>query len=99
MPPAVSEVELVNLRVLVSAHVDRLRSAVPAAVTPGEARSRRVFFAGTGFVDVPVRDRAALSRDEPIEGPAIVEQVDSTTIVPPGATVRVGEIGELMIRV
>ena len=38
MPPAVSEVELVDLRVLVSAHVDRLRSAVPAAVSP---RARR----------------------------------------------------------
>ena len=53
----------------------------------------------TWFVDVPVRDRAALSRDEPVEGPAIIEQVDSTTIVPPGAVARVGEIGELVIGV
>jgi pilus assembly protein CpaE len=50
--------------------------------------------------DVPsVRNAQRLSRGESLDGPVIVEQVDSTTIVPPGAVARVGEIGELLIRV
>jgi N-methylhydantoinase A len=97
MPPVVSEVELVNLRVVVSAGGPRLHGVVPAAISSDEPRTRRVFFAGPGFVDVPVLDRAALSPERRIAGPAIVEQVDSTTILPPGAVAHVGPAGELVI--
>jgi N-methylhydantoinase A len=99
MPPAVSEVELVNLRVIASAGTPRLQAVVPAAVLPAEARTRRAFFAGVGFVDVPVLERAALEPDEQIAGPALVEQVDSTTILPPGSAAHVGPAGELVVRV
>jgi 5-oxoprolinase (ATP-hydrolysing)/N-methylhydantoinase A len=34
----------------------------------------------------------------PIAGPAIVEERESTTVVPPGATVEVEESGALVIR-
>lgn len=99
MPAAVSEVELVNLRVLVSAPGDRARASVPAAVAPAAAGSRRVFFGSTGFVEVPVHQRASLAEDDRVEGPAVIEQLDSTTIVPPGAVASVGTTGELVIRV
>ncbi|MFT3761412.1 MAG: hydantoinase/oxoprolinase family protein [Pseudoxanthomonas sp.] len=41
------------------------------------------------FVDCPVYDRALLKASNLIEGPAIIEQMDTTTIVLPGMTARV----------
>ena len=50
-------------------------------------------------VPTAVYDRAALAPDmAPIAGPAIVEERESTTVVPPGATVEVEASGALVIR-
>ena len=99
MPVSVSEVELVNLRVLASTAGDRLRSTVTVPRGALAAHSRRAYFAGLGFTQVPVRDRGSLAPADTFPGPMIVEQVDSTTIVLPGAVAQVGETGELVIRV
>ncbi|UYN97112.1 MAG: hydantoinase/oxoprolinase family protein [Enhydrobacter sp.] len=40
-------------------------------------------------VDTPVYDRARLRPGNRFDGPAIVEQMDATTLVPPGLTARV----------
>ena len=51
---------------------------------------RQVFFgADPGFVDCPIYDRAGLVPDDRIAGPAIVEQMDTTTVIPPGFAARV----------
>ena len=42
-----------------------------------------------GFVSCPVYDRDALRSGNRIAGPAIVEQMDTTTVVLPGMTARV----------
>lgn len=42
-----------------------------------------------GFVSCPVYDRDRLDAGNRISGPAIIEQMDATTIVPPGMTARV----------
>jgi N-methylhydantoinase A len=42
-----------------------------------------------GFVSCPIYDRDRLDAGNCIEGPAIVEQMDTTTIVLPGTTARV----------
>ena len=99
MPPSVSEVEFVNLRVLASAPGERVRlKAAPAGGAP-LSDTRRAYFPGVGFGEVPVRNRASLTGDDQLEGPVIIEQVDSTTIVPPGALARAGESGQLVIDV
>jgi N-methylhydantoinase A len=41
-----------------------------------------VFF-GDGFVDTPVYARGALTSGQSIAGPAIVEEDESTLVVPP----------------
>jgi N-methylhydantoinase A len=51
---------------------------------------RDVWFAEVGgFVSCPVYDRDRLNAGNRFAGPAIVEQMDTTTVVPPGMTVRV----------
>ncbi|ALM83544.1 hydantoinase/oxoprolinase family protein [Bordetella sp. N] len=56
---------------------------------------RRVWFASTGFVDTPIFKRGALSAGTRFDGPAVIEQMDTTTVVPPGAHVLVDEYGYL----
>jgi N-methylhydantoinase A len=54
--------------------------------------SRQVHFdASGGALDTPVYDRAVLPAGARIEGPAVIEQLDSTTLVPPGWQARVDE--------
>ena len=53
--------------------------------------SRRVGFAvGTGltWIDSPIYDGAALDPGNVIEGPAIIEEIDTTIVVQPGDTAR-----------
>ncbi|MGB6522133.1 MAG: hydantoinase/oxoprolinase family protein, partial [Candidatus Cybelea sp.] len=52
------------------------------------AAARKVYLDG-GFVDVPVLARATLADGRHAGGPAIVEEYDSTTYVPPGWSLAV----------
>jgi N-methylhydantoinase A len=56
---------------------------------------RKVWFPETGFVETPVYDRARLPAPGRITGPAIIEQMDTTTVVPPGARVVNDRLGYL----
>ena len=49
------------------------------------------------FADAHVYDRAHLRANDQLDGPAIVEQYDSTTVVLAGQTLTVDEGGNLMI--
>jgi N-methylhydantoinase A len=80
-------IEVVNFRLLA---VGKLRQ--PAA-QPSEARkgampqvggTRPVWFAHDSAEDTPVYDRAALMPGDTIDGPAVIEQLDSTTLLFPG---------------
>jgi N-methylhydantoinase A len=51
---------------------------------------RPVWFPEThDFVDTPIYDRDAFKPGNRFAGPAVVEQMDATTLVPPGMTARV----------
>jgi N-methylhydantoinase A len=52
-----------------------------------------------GVVQCDVHARQALMPNQPIEGPAIIAEAESTTIVLPGDTVVVGEAGHLLMQV
>ena len=54
--------------------------------------SRPVFFAEAGrFLDTPVYDHYALAPGVTVQGPAIVEQRESTVVVGPNATASLDE--------
>jgi N-methylhydantoinase A/oxoprolinase/acetone carboxylase beta subunit len=48
-------------------------------------------------LDTPVLARDRLPLDQPIPGPAIVVQTDTTTVVPPGCTLVADRGGNLII--
>jgi N-methylhydantoinase A len=93
-------VELVNVRV--AAVTPRPQPVLQAgAKTGGALRGHRkvVFDRGAPAVDTPVYDRELLQLDQQIEGPAIIEEYASTTVVWPGDRLRRGAGGELVIEV
>jgi N-methylhydantoinase A len=61
------------------------------------ARTRRAFFAEAGgYVEVPVRTRADVGATA-VRGPMIVEDAESTIVVPPGWTVSATPQGAVVI--
>ena len=70
----------------------------PTGAIPEPVGRRRVWFDGNGL-DTPVYERDDLPCGFAFQGPAIVEQVDATTVVPPGASAEVDKYLNIIIRV
>ena len=70
------------------------------ATPPENARrgARSVFFEGAGVIAALVYDRTKLLQGNVIDGPAIVEELASTTMIEPGDTVTVNEFGHLIMQ-
>jgi N-methylhydantoinase A len=86
--------QLVTFRVEAAAVVPKARFAAQPDGGPDAAGAvtghRPVWLPETGgFVDCPIYDRALLRAGNRFAGPAIVEQMDATTIVLPGMTARI----------
>jgi N-methylhydantoinase A len=91
-------VELVTLRVEA---IGRLPAPVMPRLEDGVSVSaqhtRTVHFA-TGTCETPVLDRASMAPGAEISGPAIITQLDATTLVPPGWTITVHPSAALLLR-
>ena len=97
-------IEIVTLRVLGVGTVPKPREALlPAAAhaSPGSARKgeRPAYFPETERVETTgVYDRAALRPGHRIRGPALVEQLDTTLVLPPRSTSTLDRLGNLTTR-
>ncbi|HEX7437684.1 MAG TPA: hydantoinase/oxoprolinase family protein, partial [Caldimonas sp.] len=95
---------LVNLHTAVigkrkAVSLKAIAAARPAASLADAKRATRpVWFSG-GWQDTPVYVRERLPVDARFVGPAIVEQLDCTTVVEPGNRVEVDAIGNLIVSV
>lgn len=94
--------QFVNLRVTAIGRVDRptLRRLEPALDDVARARKgeRQVYFNETGgMVSTAIYDRSLLRAGDRFPGPAIVEQMDSTTVILPGTQVAVDAFGCLVV--
>jgi N-methylhydantoinase A len=58
---------------------------------------RDVYFGG--WKRTPIYDRTALSPGMVFDGPAIIEQADTTSVVEPGMHARVDAFGNILIEV
>lgn len=89
---------IVNLRAVHRVAMTPPAIAAPAAATARPRRSRRVLIdAATGFETAAIVDRASLAPATEIAGPAIVEQPDTTTLVPAGWRCRAAGAGNLLL--
>ncbi|MFJ9780591.1 hydantoinase/oxoprolinase family protein [Amycolatopsis sp. NPDC101161] len=95
-------VEVLNWRVVSSGPAPdvTLRLKVPAKSGNARKGTRKAYFpAAGGFVDTAVFDRYLLTPGERVDGPAIVEERESTVVVPPGAHCVVREDAALEVTV
>ncbi len=95
-------VELVNFRAVhrypLPAPVVRPPARADGAVGDARIGERPAYFAPGGFVATAIYDRARLPLGSRVPGPAIVEQADTTTVIPPGYAAAVELSGNLRIR-
>ena len=95
-------IEIVNIRVAATgrmAAVGESAAGPMADRAPEPAARRPVWFDGDCAVETPVYRRESLAAGMAFAGPAIVEQLDSTTVVFPGDRAAVDTAGNLVIAV
>lgn len=99
-PPGV-ESEIMTWRVRLAGPLPdlnvRLRRSKAREARKG---ARRVWFAeADGLAETAVYDRYLLSPGDAFEGPAVVEERESTMVIGPGAKARVDTVGNLVVDV
>jgi N-methylhydantoinase A len=92
--------EFVNFRAVHTYPLPRpqVKPAARASGTLADARigERRAYFGG--YVPTTIYERARLPLGARLAGPAIVEQDDTTSVIPPGVTALVDDAGNLRLR-
>ncbi|SFD94506.1 N-methylhydantoinase A [Salipiger profundus] len=93
------QVQLVAMRLVVSGDKPELpayrASQGERVAVPSEARN--VWFETSGWIETPVYLREMLPTGTKLDGPAVVEQMDTITVVPPEMTLSVLPDGALML--
>lgn len=95
------DIEIVNCRIRAVGHITRATMAhVSGGPSLQAARRdvRRVYFREEGWVDTPVYAREQLPIDAVFAGPAIIEEMSSTTVLLPGQSARLDTYGNLHIQ-
>ena len=97
--------QVVNVRVVAISRVPKLTFAprqAGTAVPPFDAVSgyrQALFTEHTDYIRTPIYQRERLLGGNVFDGPAIVEQLDSTTVILPGQRVEVDPYGTLTVTV
>jgi N-methylhydantoinase A len=87
-----------NLKAIGMVPKAELAAHAPTGATPEPTSRRPVWFDADAGVDTPVYERADLPAGFSLKGPAVVEQVDSTVVIPPGTTASVDKYLNIIIR-
>jgi N-methylhydantoinase A/oxoprolinase/acetone carboxylase beta subunit len=99
-PRAPVEVVTWKLSAVAGAPRIALAKTPPCSGEGGRKGVRRAYFPeARGYLECPVYDRYALPPGIALTGPAIVEERESTTVLPPGVAAVVDEYGNLIVEV
>ncbi len=94
-------VRFVTLRAVLAHKLAQPRFAMErsggSATAAKKGERLALFDINSGYQPTPVYDRPALPAGCTINGPAILEQPDTTTVLYPGQTLRVASSGHLLI--
>jgi N-methylhydantoinase A len=90
-------IELVSFKVTAVGRRPPLDLTQAESPVRAEPRTRDVFLRGQGFVPALVVHRSALAPGEVVEGPALIEEEGSTTLVEPGMRLERAEQGSLIL--
>ena len=81
-------VQLVNVRLSAVGDIPSIPLAQPTGDGRADKGCRTIWFRAHGRVDAQVLDRARMAPDQMTAGPAIIESLESTILVPPDWTAR-----------
>lgn len=95
---AAASIEIVSIRVAVEASISKPGKVDRKTGSAHRVLTRNVYFEDMNrFVPVNVYKREGLPPDAILEGPCIVEEETSATVVPAGATVTLSPSGNLIV--
>jgi len=95
------KVEIVNYRLTSKVIVPKPAAAearIQGANCDGAIKMRRQAYFD-GWYDTPVYDRGKLHAGNRLRGPAIIEHMDSTTLVHPGQAAQIDRFGNIIIEI
>jgi N-methylhydantoinase A len=88
-----------NLRAIGIVPKAALREHPEGGRMPTPLQHRAVWFDDSGAVETPVYRRDDLPAGVSFVGPAVIEQLDSTTVIPPAVSVKVDRFLNIVMRV
>lgn len=91
--PSHVPIEIVTWRVVARGPSPHFDGQARAQIAPGAAKRHRPVHAWQDGQSVPVYDRAALAMGQSIQGPAIIEERETTTALPPGWNATIDSLG------
>jgi N-methylhydantoinase A len=93
-------VEIISGRVTATGSIPKPSlPRIAASATAAPDHQRPVYFRDAGWLETPIYRRGALGAGCVIEGPAVIEEAGSTTLLDPGCRLTVSENGLLLIDV
>jgi N-methylhydantoinase A len=92
-----SPIELVTLRIEATGRMPAPKRTVLGAGTTAKPQSRHTVHFASGTAEVPLFDRATLGAGDRLMGPAIVSQLDATTLIPPHWAGEVHPSGAILL--
>lgn len=94
-----SAVEIINLRLAAIGQLERAQSSATNGQREQNARvtHRDIIFNGQSHHS-PIYKRDFLPPNQVFHSPAVVEETSATTIIPPGYTFKIDDIGNLLIQ-
>jgi N-methylhydantoinase A len=102
LPEGYVETELVNLRVIARGIVTKpemKKFKRGGKIKDAMKKPRKVWFRNVGFVDTDIYERGLIPTGAMFKGPAILEQPDTTTVIPPRSSCKVDAYGNIIIKV
>ena len=96
--PSHVPIELVTWRVTARGPIIPFSRATVLPDTPGHASTSRPVHAWSEGAETPVYDRKSLAAGQTIAGPAIIEERETTTAIPPGWSASIDQVGCIIAR-
>jgi N-methylhydantoinase A len=91
-------IELIHFNVSTIGPVARIElPELPDQPLPQPISNRLLYFRTEGYLPTAIYRRSQLGRGSYVVGPAVVEEADSTTLVPPGVTATTSSRGVLVL--
>lgn len=98
-----SEIEITKLRTTVTGLITEEMSisgeqSRESCLNEAKIGTRKMYFKGK-LVETPIYNRAVMGYGETINGPAAIQEIKATTIIPPGKKCWVDERGNLLVKI